>query len=357
MSQPTSSKIKFALLGCGAIARKHVTALSRLEHAEVVGAYDLDANAAEAFGSQFSVPVFTNLDQMIAEAKPDFLNILTPSGCHAKNVLEAVKYGCNFIVEKPLALRLEEVDEIIEQCAQRGLHVYVVKQNRFNSPVVKLREALVKGRFGKLVMGTVRVRWTRDQAYYDQKQWRGTWAMDGGVFTNQASHHIDALLWLMGEPASVMAKTTTRLVEIEAEDTGAALIKFQNGALGILEATTATRPKDLEGSISILGERGSVEIGGFFMNELKTWNFSEPDPMDDDIWSSHARVPEQPAWSHTEFFHDIIENYLRGGHGMVDGLEGRKSIELINAIYESAERGEEVVLRYTPQESRLGRAA
>jgi len=357
MIHSTSSKVKFALLGCGAIARKHVTALSRLEHAEIVAACDLDANSASSFEDQYSIPAFNNLDQMMAETKPDFLNILTPSGCHAENVLDAVKYGCNFVVEKPLALRLEEVDEIIEQCDLRGSQVYVVKQNRFNSPVAKLREALVKGRFGKLVMGTVRVRWTRDQAYYDQKKWRGTWAMDGGVFTNQASHHIDALLWLMGEPASVMAKTSTRLVDIEAEDTGAALIKFRNGALGILEATTATRPNDLEGSISIMGERGSVEIGGFFMNELKTWNFCEPDPMDEDIWTRHAHVPDQPAWNHTEYFRDIIESYMRGGHGMVDGLEGRKSIELINAIYESASRGQEVILRYVPQECRLGRAA
>lgn len=349
--------MKFALVGCGAIARKHVTALSRLEHAEVVGVYDLEASFARQFGNHFSIRAFTNLDEMVAETTPDFLNILTPSGCHAENVLSSVKYGCNFVVEKPLALRLEEVDEIIDQCALRGLQVYVVKQNRFNSPVAKLREALVKGRFGKLVMGTVRVRWTRDQAYYDQKPWRGTWAMDGGVFTNQASHHIDALLWLMGEPVSVMAKTSTRLVDIEAEDTGAALIKFRNGALGILEATTATRPRDLEGSISVLGERGSVEVGGFFMNELKTWNFDEPDPMDEDVWARHSQVPAEPAWNHTEYFRDIIGSYLQGGRGMVDGLEGRKSIELINAIYESADRGKEVILRYTPQECRLGRAA
>ena len=349
--------MRFALIGCGAIARKHITAISRIENARVVGVFDTNTEAAAAFSEQHGVPWFDSVERLIDDADPTFLNILTPSGCHASNVLGMVEYGRHFVVEKPLALRLSEVDEIIDQCARRRLQVHVVKQNRFNPPVAKLKEAIDKGRFGKLVLGTIRVRWKRDQAYYDQKEWRGTWALDGGVFTNQASHHIDALLWLMGEPQSVMAKISTRLVDIEAEDTGAAIIKFKNGALGILEATTATRPKDLEGAISILGEKGTVEVGGFFMNELRTWNFAEPDKMDEDIWDQHACVPNQPAWNHTEFFRGVVNSYVNGTKGMIDEWEGRKSIELINAIYESAERGEEVVLRYTPQRCRLGVAA
>jgi UDP-N-acetyl-2-amino-2-deoxyglucuronate dehydrogenase len=217
-----------------------------------------------------------------------------------------------------------------------------------------LRRALDKGRFGKLVMGTVRIRWCRLQSYYDEKPWRGTWAHDGGVLTNQASHHIDLLIWMMGEVDSVMAKTATRLANIEAEDTGIAILKFRNGALGLIEATTATRPKDLEGSISILGEKGSVEIGGFFANELKSWNFAEPDPMDTEVLGKFSKVPPAPAWNHSEYFKDVITSLRQNRRGLVDGLEGRRSVELINALYESAETGREIMLRFTPKESRLG---
>jgi predicted dehydrogenase len=174
------------------------------------------------------------------------------------------------------------------------------------------------------------------------------------VLTNQASHHVDMLIWMMGEAESVMAKTAARLAKIEAEDTGVAVLKFRNGALGIVEATTAARPKDLEGSISILGEKGTVEIGGFFMNELKTWNFADSDPMDEEVWEKYAIVPAEPAWNHSEFFRDVIENLRRNQKGLVDGLEGRKSVELINAIYESAETGREIMLRFTPRQCRLG---
>lgn len=354
MNDKPSGKIRFALIGCGTIANKHVIAINRLNNGEVVGAYDIDFKSAKAFGEKHQIPVFTSVEEMIEETNPHVLNILTPSGDHAQRVLELIRFNKHFVVEKPLALRLDQIDRILEECDKRGLRIFVVQQNRFNPPIQKLREALDKGRFGKLVMGTVRIRWCRKQAYYDQKSWRGTWAYDGGVLTNQASHHIDMLIWMMGEVESAMAKTATRLVNIEVEDTGVAILKFKNGALGVIEATTATRPKDLEGSISILGEKGAVEIGGFFMNKLKTWNFAEPDEMDDNIWDKFANVPNEPAWNHTEFFKDVIDSLRNDRKGLINGLEGRKSIELINAIYESAETGKEVFLRFTPKKCRLG---
>lgn len=354
MTSVAEKKIKFAFIGCGAIANKHVTALNRLGNAEIVGAYDIDSRAAHIFNEKSSIQTFSNVVEMIEKTNPDVLNILTPSGIHAENILELIRFKRHFVVEKPLALRLEHIDRILEECDERGIKIFVVQQNRFNPPVQKLKEAIDKGRFGKLVLGTVRVRWSRNQAYYDQKPWRGTWAFDGGVLTNQASHHIDMLIWMMGEVESVMSKTTTRLVKIEAEDTAAAILRFKNGAIGIIEATTATRPKDLEGSISILGEKASVEIGGFFINELKTWNFSEPDEMDKDIWEKFARVPDEPAWNHTEFFKDVVNSIRIDRKGLIDGLEGRKSVELINAMYESAETDKEVLLRFTPKKCRLG---
>jgi UDP-N-acetyl-2-amino-2-deoxyglucuronate dehydrogenase len=351
---PAPAKLRIGLIGCGAISTKHVKAVERLADAEIVGAYDLHPGAAAAFQAAHGIPTYTNVDAMVTEAKPDILDVLTPSGCHGRDVLDLIRFNRPFIVEKPLALRLDHIDRILEECDRRGIRIFVVKQNRFNPPVQQLRRALEKGRFGKLVMGTVRVRWCRTQAYYDEKPWRGTWANDGGVLTNQASHHIDMLIWMMGEVESVMAKTSTRLVKIEAEDTGVAILRFRNGALGVIEATTATRPKDIEGSISILGEKGVVEIGGFFMNELKTWNFVEPDPMDEEVWAKHSKVPAETAWNHSEFFKDVIANLRRNQKGLIDGLEGRKSVELINAIYESAETGREIMLRFTPKECRLG---
>lgn len=350
-------KIRFAFIGCGTIARKHMTALSRIENAEVVGACDLDPAAREGFRANHPLEVFESVEEMVSSKDPDVLCVLTPSGCHAENILEASRFNRHFVVEKPLALRLDQVDTILEECEMRGIKVFVVQQNRFNPPVQKLKESIVQGRFGKLVLGTVRVRWCRDQDYYEQKPWRGTWALDGGVLSNQGSHHIDMLIWLMGDAESVMAKTATRLASIEAEDTGIAILKFRNGALGVIEATTATRPRDLEGSISILGERGAVEIGGFFMNELKTWNFVERNCMDDEVMARFSAVPDMPAWNHTEFYKDVITSLRENRRGLIDGLEGRRSVELLNAIYESAETGSEVFLRFTPRNCRLGRTA
>jgi len=350
----TKKKIRFALIGCGAISKKHMISLNKLDDVEVVGGYDVDLRLGRTFAEEHSLPALKSAEEMIEKTDPHVLNILMPSGKHAENILDLIRFNRHFVVEKPLALRLDQIDRILKECDVRGLKLFVVKQNRFNPPIQKLKEALDKERFGKLVLGTVRVRWSRNQDYYDQKSWRGTWALDGGVLTNQASHHIDMLIWMMGEVESVMAKTATRLVSIEAEDTGLAILKFKNGALGIIEATTATRPKNLEGSISILGERGSVEVGGFFMNELKTWSFSDSDDMDIDIWEKYAKVPDELAWNHTEFFKDVINSLKSDKKGLIDGLEGRKSVELINAIYESAETGQEVFLHFAPKKCRLG---
>jgi len=207
MKHDQHEKIKFALIGCGAIANKHMTAINRLDNAEVVGAYDIDSNAARTFGEKNSIQTFTDVEAMIEKTESHVLNILTPSGLHAENILELIRFKKHFVVEKPLALRLDQVDRIVEECDANGIKIFVVQQNRFNPPIQKLKEALNKGRFGKLVLGTVRVRWCRPQAYYDQKSWRGTWMFDGGVITNQASHHIDMLIWMMGDVESVMAKT------------------------------------------------------------------------------------------------------------------------------------------------------
>ncbi len=346
--------LRFAFLGCGAISKKHAESLRRIDDAELVAVCDRDKEAARIRAEEYGARAYDDPRRMIEAEEVDVLSILTPSGAHAGQVLDLVDTGVHFVVEKPMALRLEKADQIIRACAERDVHLFVVQQNRFNPPIQALKKALDDGRFGKLVLGTVRVRWCRTQDYYDAKDWRGTWALDGGVATNQASHHIDMLEWLMGRVESVMAMTETRLANIEAEDTACALLRFTSGALGVIEATTATRPKDLEGSLSILGERGAVEVGGFFMNELKTWQFAEPRPEDETIFETHGANPDLFAWNHTEYLKDVVKAIRTNTKGLVEGLEGRRSLELITAIYESAETGQEVRLRFRPRVARLG---
>jgi len=349
-----ADKIRFGLVGCGAIAKKHAVSLSRIEEAELVAACDLDMKAAERVAGEYGCRAFSDPKRMIDEAGVEVVGILTPSGLHSSVVLDLADAGVHFVVEKPMALRLDQADRMIRTCAEHDVKIFVVQQNRFNPPIQALKEALAQGRFERLVMGTVRVRWCRTQEYYDARSWRGTWALDGGVVTNQASHHIDMLEWLMGQVESVMAMTETRLVDIEAEDTAVALLRFTSGALGIIEATTGTRPQDLEGSLSILGERGAVEVGGFFMNKLKTWQFTEPQPGDEKIFETHGQNPDIFAWNHTEYLKDVVQAIKNGSKGLVEGLEGRRSLELITAIYESAETGREVFLRFRPKRARLG---
>ena len=349
--------LKFALVGCGRIAKRHSELLGerQIEGATLVAVCDLVLEKAQAIADRYTVPAYTDMHEMMATESIDVVVVLTESGMHASNVVALAPYGSHIVVEKPMALTLDDADAMIEACDKHGVRLFVVKQNRFNVPVVQLRKALEEGRFGRLIMGTIRVRWCRTQAYYDQDPWRGTWAMDGGVLTNQASHHVDLLEWMMGEVESVFAKSKTALVEIEAEDTAVVVLKFRNGALGLIEATTAIRPKDLEGSISVLGETGSVEIGGFAVNEMKTWNFSNQQVGDDEVLEKYSvNPPNVYGFGHQAYYEHVVDCLKNNSSQLVDGLQGRRSLELINAIYESIETGKEVSLRFTPQHSKLG---
>lgn len=349
--------INFGLLGCGRIAKRHAELLGsgQIAGARLAGVCDVIPERARAYGERFSVPWFTGMDDMLASPDLDAVSILTPSGMHADHAIAVAAAGKQVIVEKPMALRLEDADAMIRACDAAGVKLFVVKQNRFNVPVLKAREALEAGRFGKLVLGTIRVRWCRDQSYYAQDSWRGTWAQDGGIMTNQASHHIDLLEWFLGRVESVHARAVTALVDIEAEDTAVATLKFANGALGVIEATGATRPKDLEGSLSVLGSGGSVVIGGFAVNKITAWNFVEPQPADDEIMDKFSvNPPNVYGYGHQAYYEHVVDCLTNGSPALVDGLEGRRSLELINALYESVETGQEVRLRFQPRLSRLG---
>ncbi len=351
--------IQIAIVGCGRVSKRHCELLAggKIEGAGLACVCDINEDRARQTGEQWNVPYFVDMHEMmrVMDDKVQAISILTESGKHAEHTVELAKYGKHIIVEKPMALSLTDADAMIHACDAARVRLFVIKQNRFNVPVQKVREALEAGRFGKLVMGTVRVRWCRRQAYYDQDDWRGTWAMDGGVLTNQASHHVDLLEWMLGDVESVFAKSATMLVDIEAEDTAVVLLKFKSGALGIIEATTAMRPKDTEGSLSILGEKGSVVIGGFAVNKMETWQFEDQQPEDEDIMDKFSvNPPDVYGFGHKTYYDHVVSCIEKGTHQLVDGLVGRRSLELILAIYESIETGKEVKLYFTPEKCRLG---
>ncbi len=350
--------INVALVGCGRIAARHSDLLGRnqISGARLAAVCDLVAQKAQSIGDEHRVPWFTDMDAMIGEMGKniDVVAVLTPSGLHAEHVLHLAEYKKHLIVEKPMALRTDDADAMIGACDRQGVRLFVVMQNRFNVPVQRLRRALESGRFGKCVLGTVRVRWCRTQAYYDQDPWRGTWAYDGGVLANQACHHIDLLNWMMGDVQCVFAKGIHALAETEVEDTAIATLKFKSGALGVIEATTATRPRDIEASISILGESGAVEIGGAAVNRIKTWQFTKELPEDSETVEKYSENPRDVyGFGHKAYYQNILDCLTNGAVPRVDGVEGRKSVQLISALYESIATGREVHLPDHARHSQL----
>lgn len=349
--------IRFGVVGCGRIAKRHLDLLAgnHIDGATLVAICDNDPARLEAARERTGVSAYDSLDAMLADPAVEVVVVLTPSGMHAEHAIAAANAGKHVVVEKPMALRLEDADAMIAACDQARVKLFVVKQNRLNVPVVKAREALDAGRFGKLVLGTVRVRWRRDQSYYNQDSWRGTWAQDGGVLANQASHHVDLLEYFMGDVVSVHARASRALVDIEAEDTAIATLQFTNGALGIVEATNAARPRDLEGSLSILGEGGTVVIGGFAVNKMVTWEFAEPQAGDEEVLEKYSvNPPNVYGYGHQAYYEHVVDCLRNDTAALVDGLEGRRSLELITALYESIETGRDVPLRFHSRHSRLG---
>ena len=350
--------INFALLGCGRIAKRHGELLGtgQIAGARLAAVCDVRAERAEAFGARHGVPWFTSLAELLRAPGIDVVSVLTPSGMHAEHVVAVARGRRHVVVEKPMALTLLDAEAMIGACDAAGVRLFVVKQNRFNVPVVKAREALDAGRFGRLVLGTVRVRWCREQGYYDHDSWRGTWAQDGGVLANQASHHVDMLSWFMGEAASVHARGITALAKIEAEDTAVATLEFRNGALGVIEATSAARPRDMEGSLSVLGSGGAVEIAGFAVNKIRSWQFAEPQASDAEVMDKFSvNPPNVYGFGHQAYYEHVVDCLANGTTALVDGHQGRQSLELIMALYESIASGREVSLPLRVEHCRLGR--
>ncbi|MGQ0713211.1 MAG: Gfo/Idh/MocA family protein [Gemmatimonadaceae bacterium] len=338
--------IRLVVVGCGRISDRHFEAIGAHPELTLVAVSDDVPERARVAGENYGVPAFSNYAAMLAETEADAAVICTPSGLHPRHGIMAAQRILHVICEKPMATRLEEADQLVKACDEAGVHLFVVKQNRLNPGIQLLKHAMELARFGRVYMASIRVFWNRPQSYYDMAPWRGTWEFDGGAFMNQASHYVDLIQWLMGPVESVSAKIATLARRIETEDTGAAILRFRNGALGVMETTMLTFPRNLEGSITILGERGTVQIGGTALNRVVEWQFAEY--HDDDREAEALRVAPDPlsvyGSGHLPYYENVVR-VLRGEAAAgTDGREGRKSLELILGIYESARTGREIHL-------------
>jgi UDP-N-acetyl-2-amino-2-deoxyglucuronate dehydrogenase len=336
--------LRIALVGCGRISQNHFDAIAKLDGLTISAVCDVVPERAKAAGEKLGAPWFTSYEKMLHDAPSEIVTIATPSGLHPAHGILAAKAGKHVVCEKPMAITLASADELVQACDAAGVKLFVVKQNRLNPPVQLLKRAMDKGRFGKIYLANTTVRWTRPQEYYDQAPWRGTWEFDGGAFMNQASHYVDLMQWLVGPVESVIAKTATLARKIEAEDTGIAVLRFRNGALGTIEVTMLTYPKNLEGSITILGEKGTAKIGGTAVNKIEKWEFAEADPDDALVESSNTNPTSVYGFGHEGYYRNVL-SVLRGeAVADTDGRGGRKSLELILGIYQSARTGREVPL-------------
>jgi len=335
---------RIALVGCGRISKNHFEAIDKIDGLELVAVCDTDPERSKRAGTEWKVSHFTSYERMLAESNADIVTIATPSGLHPEQGVAAAKAGKHVVMEKPMAISLTGADALVQACDKAGVQLFVVKQNRLNPPVQLLKRAVDRNRFGRIYMASCAVHWARPQEYYDQAPWRGTWEFDGGAFMNQASHYVDLIQWLMGPVESVMAKTATLARRIETEDSGIAILKFRSGALGAIEVTMLAYPRNLEGSLTILGEKGSAKIGGTAVNKIEHWEFAEPDDDDKLIDAANTNPPNVYGLGHQGYYRNVL-SVLRGeAKPDTDGRAGRKSLELILGIYESAKTGREVPL-------------
>ena len=344
MTPNSPRDFRVALVGCGRIAQNHFDSVKQIDGLSFTAVSDIVESRAKTAGELLGVPWFTDYERMLREADCDVVVIATPSGLHPQHGILAAKAGKHVISEKPMAITLASADALVHACDDAKVQLFVVKQNRLNPPIQLLRKAIEKGRFGRIYLANTTVRWARPQEYYDQAKWRGTWEFDGGAFMNQASHYVDLMQWLCGPVESVVAKTATMARRIEAEDTGVAVLKFRSGALGTIEVTMLTYPKNLEGSITILGEKGTVKIGGTAVNKVEQWQFADADDDDALIESASSTPPTVYGLGHLGYYRNVLA-VLRGeATADTDGRGGRKSLELILSIYEAARTGTEVSL-------------
>ena len=348
--------IRIGIIGAGRVAQHYKSVLDSeiVKDFKIVGVCDDKIEAACKLASHWNCESFTDMDAMISKSQPDLVLVLTPSGMHYSHAFTALKLGCNVLVEKPVTLIPSHAEELIALAKEQGLMLGVAFQNRLNPAIQCLREAVEKNRFGKITTATIRLRWCRQQEYYEDG-WHGTWSMDGGVINQQAIHHVDAMNWLLGPVDAVCAMMGNRLNKLEAEDTMVGIIRFTSGALGTIEATTAA-PRDIEASLSIIGEEGVAVVGGIALNKVETWEFVDPNIGDDQIKMKYSReVPSGYGLSHGPLLQKTIEGLRKGSTlAPVPAKDCLSTGLLIHALYASVERGGWVEISEQPLSQKLG---
>ncbi|WP_310386773.1 Gfo/Idh/MocA family oxidoreductase [Roseateles sp.] len=341
--------IRFALVGCGRISKNHIEAIAaHAGDAELVAVCDSKPEALAAAVALTGAAGFSSLDALLAGCEPDktadIVVLATPSGLHPQQAMLVAAAGRHVLSEKPMATKLDEGIAMVRACRDAGVKLFVVKQNRLNATVQKVREAIQQGRFGRIFLSTVNVFWTRPQSYYDASPWRGRWDLDGGAFMNQASHYVDLLDWLVGPVDSVHAYTATLDRDIEAEDTGVMSVRLRHGGLASVNVTMLTFPQNLEGSITILGEKGTVKIGGTAVNKIEHWQFADQRPEDALVLSANYESSSVYGFGHPLYYDNVIKTLRGEANAQVDGYEGLRSLEILIAAYRSARDGQRVGL-------------
>jgi UDP-N-acetyl-2-amino-2-deoxyglucuronate dehydrogenase len=338
-------KIKIAVVGCGRISRNHFGSIeAHNDQLELVAICDINPVVLAEHAEKYKVPAYLDMKEMLEKEQIDLVALCTPSGTHPDQTVLAAKHKVHVMTEKPMATRWNDGVRMVKACDEAGVRLFVVKQNRRNSTLQLLKRATTEKRFGKIHMVQLNVFWTRPQTYYDQGGgWRGTWEFDGGAFMNQASHYVDLLDWLIGPVEKVQAMTSTTR-DIEAEDTGVLNIKWRNGALGSMSVTMLTYPQNLEGSITILGEKGTVRVGGVAVNDIQLWQFDEPKDYDHQIQEANYETSSVYGFGHPLYYKNVIEVMRGSAEPETDGREGLKSLELLIAAYLSSRDGKTVSL-------------
>jgi len=338
-------KIRIAVVGCGRISGRHFGSIEQhVGELELVAVCDLDAEVLAEHERQYQVKGYLHLEDMLKHEQLDVVAICTPSGLHPEHVVLAARYGVHVICEKPMATRWSDGLHMVRACDDARVRLFIVKQNRRNATLQMLKRAVNEGRFGHIYMVHMNVFWSRPQAYYDAAKWRGTWELDGGALMNQASHYIDLLDWIIGPIECVQAMTSTLARKIEVEDTGVLNLRWRNGALGSVAVTMLTYPENLEGSMTILGEKGTVCIGGVAVNDIQHWQFEDERDYDADIQKVNYETTSVYGFGHPLYYHNVVES-MRGRAEMdTDGREGLKSLEVLIAAYISARDGKNVAL-------------
>ena len=338
-------RIRIAIVGCGRIATNHFSAIdAHKERLQLVAVCDSDPRALQAAQTQYNVPGYASLTEMLEASDADLFALCTPSGLHPEQAIQVARAGRHVMTEKPMATRWNDGLQMVRACDEAGVHLFVVKQNRRNATLQLLKRAMEKKRFGRIHMVTINVFWSRPQSYYDSAKWRGTWEFDGGALMNQASHYVDLADWLVGPVESVQAYVATLARDIQVEDTATVGIRWRSGALGSINVTMLTYPKNLEGSITIIGERGTARIGGVAVNEIQSWEFADPDPDDDAIKAANYQTTSVYGFGHPLYYDNVIKALRGEAEPETDGREGLRSLELLIASYISARDGRRVAL-------------